>query len=699
MESNAQKFQKSANQKALVIWMLLNIILSVSYAIEIVKGLRTAGYYIIFMLVCWIPFAVGLILLKIKGRAAQYYKDVVVIGYGILYVFVLFTTHSTLAFVYILPLTSMLILFKNRNFMLRCGVATMIGIVASIIKNFLSGMSGAADITAYEIQVASVFMCYVGYVLSINHLNFTDGAMLHQVEDNLKKVVETIATVKTASTSVVDGVTVVRELADENKASADAVVGSMETLAQNNTVLRDKADSSMEMTHKISKQGANVAELVEKMVQLTNESMVHAKSSSEELTDVVASTNSMAELANELEGILKDFKEQFDMVKSEVGTIEGINRQTNLLALNASIEAARAGEAGKGFAVVANEIRDLSMGTQNSSSRILTALGHLENTSDNMTDSITQTLKLIHVTLDKIKQVSASVSSISGDSTQIGNSVLVIRDSMDEVENSNKSMVDNMKQICDVMEVMTENVEGADQNTRVMRSKYDETMRSVGKIEEVVGKLVEELGAGGFMSIHDIKPGMWVSVTPSKTPNKEYKAEIISSFEDGVFTRKLLLGKRELVLEKDETYQLLIVVDNMLYKWENVKIALQKDTTYKINVMANPAVYNRRKYPRLPMDNPCEIKLQSEKGSYNGRMVNLSANGFAIATRAEQVGAAKGREIEIKIEGFDLLKEQTLTGHIIRVSNNDGEFILGCRMPEDYLDIRDYVNQKMQGGK
>lgn len=679
--------------------MLLNIILSVSYAIEIVKGLRTVGYYIIFMLVCWIPFAVGLILLKIKGRAAQYYKDVVVIGYGILYVFVLFTTHSTLAFVYILPLTSMLILFKNRNFMLRCGVATMIGIVASIIKNFLSGMSGAADITAYEIQVASVFMCYVGYVLSINHLNFTDGAMLHQVEDNLKKVVETIATVKNASTSVVDGVTVVRELADENKASADAVVGSMETLAQNNTVLRDKADSSMEMTHKISKQGANVAELVEKMVQLTNESMVHAKSSSEELTDVVASTNSMAELANELEGILKDFKEQFDMVKSEVGTIEGINRQTNLLALNASIEAARAGEAGKGFAVVANEIRDLSMGTQNSSSRILTALGHLENTSDNMTDSITQTLKLIHVTLDKIKQVSASVSSISGDSTQIGNSVLVIRDSMDEVENSNKSMVDNMKQICDVMEVMTENVEGADQNTRVMRSKYDETMRSVGKIEEVVGKLVEELGAGGFMSIHDIKPGMWVSVTPSKTPNKEYKAEIIGSFEDGVFTRKLLLGKRELVLEKDETYQLLIVVDNMLYKWENVKIALQKDTTYKINVMANPAVYNRRKYPRLPMDNPCEIKLQSEKGSYNGRMVNLSANGFAIATRAEQIGAAKGREIEIKIEGFDLLKEQTLTGHIIRVSNNDGEFILGCRMPEDYLDIRDYVNQKMQGGK
>ena len=442
-----------------------------------------------------------------------------------------------------------------------------------------------------------------------------------------------------------------------------------------------------------------LTEMAEKGADVSNEVMDRAKNLCNKT--VTASNRTMEMYTNVKEKSEKAIEgsKAVEKINELTNTIMEISSQTGLLALNASIEAARAGEAGKGFAVVANEIRDLSMGTQNSSSRILTALGHLENTSDNMTDSITQTLKLIHVTLDKIKQVSASVSSISGDSTQIGNSVLVIRDSMDEVENSNKSMVDNMKQICDVMEVMTENVEGADQNTRVMRSKYDETMRSVGKIEEVVGKLVEELGAGGFMSIHDIKPGMWVSVTPSKTPNKEYKAEIIGSFEDGVFTRKLLLGKRELVLEKDETYQLLIVVDNMLYKWENVKIALQKDTTYKINVMANPAVYNRRKYPRLPMDNPCEIKLQSEKGSYNGRMVNLSANGFAIATRAEQIGAAKGREIEIKIEGFDLLKEQTLTGHIIRVSNNDGEFILGCRMPEDYLDIRDYVNQKMQGGK
>ena len=143
MNSREEQFKKSANQKALVIWMLLNIILTISYAIEIVKGLRTIGYYVVFMLVAWIPFLIGLTILKLKGKSTDIYKDVVAVGYGVLYLFVLFTTQSVLAFVYILPLTSMLILYKNRNYMLRYGIFTMVGIIAAIVKNMLLGMTAA----------------------------------------------------------------------------------------------------------------------------------------------------------------------------------------------------------------------------------------------------------------------------------------------------------------------------------------------------------------------------------------------------------------------------------------------------------------------------------------------------------------------------------------------------------------------------
>ena len=386
------------------------------------------------------------------------------------------------------------------------------------------------------------------------------------------------------------------------------------------------------MTQKISTQGANVADLIEKMVELTDESMVHAKSSTDELTDVVESTNTVAGLANELEGILKEFREQFDMAKKEIGTIDGINNKTNLLALNASIEAARAGEAGKGFAVVANEIRELSLGTKNSSNSIWTALEHLEETSEKMTDSITQTITLIHAVLGKITQVNSSVASIADDSTQLGSSIQVIKDSMTEVEDSNKSMVDNMKQICDVMEVMTSSVQKADQNTRVMRSKYDETMHSVGKIEETVGGLIEELGVGGFMSLEDIRPGMWVSVIDGQNPDKEYKASILEVTGQYIMTGKLTAMGAVLEPQKTKKYGLFIVVDNMLYKWESIAISMTKDERFKIQISGTPTVHNRRKYPRMPLKNACEVKLASMTTTYDARMVNLSANGFAIAS-------------------------------------------------------------------
>lgn len=64
------------------------------------------------------------------------------------------------------------------------------------------------------------------------------------------------------------------------------------------------------------------------------------------------------------------------------------------------------------------------------------------------------------------------------------------------------------KQICDTMEVMTECINQSDEASRTMLSKYEESSVNVDKIESVVGKLMEELGSGGFMGIGDAQPGM-----------------------------------------------------------------------------------------------------------------------------------------------------------------------------------------------
>lgn len=89
----------------------------------------------------------------------------------------------------------------------------------------------------YEMQVVCVVFSYVCYILSIDHMCESDGALTDSIKANLDRVIKTISQVKTASMSVVDGVTVVRKLADENKKGAGNVVDGMEKLTMNNDIL------------------------------------------------------------------------------------------------------------------------------------------------------------------------------------------------------------------------------------------------------------------------------------------------------------------------------------------------------------------------------------------------------------------------------------------------------------------------------
>ena len=63
--------------------------------------------------------------------------------------------------------------------------------------------------------------------------------------------------------------------------------------------------------------------------------------------------------------------------------------------------------------------------------------------------------------------------------------------------------------------------------------------------------------------------------------------------------------------------------------------------------------------------------------------------------REKELADAIGELVELKIEGFDLLGEESLQGTIIRSSDNDGIFHVGCRMASDHEEIEAYVREKM----
>lgn len=109
-------FKEKANRKARKIWLIFALLLSANYGSDVANGLQKADYYIIFLILCWLPIILGEILLRVKGFTTDTYKYDLVIGYGIFYTFVVSTTASPIAFTYILPVTSLLVLYKKQAF-------------------------------------------------------------------------------------------------------------------------------------------------------------------------------------------------------------------------------------------------------------------------------------------------------------------------------------------------------------------------------------------------------------------------------------------------------------------------------------------------------------------------------------------------------------------------------------------------------
>ena len=687
-------FKEKANRKARKIWIVFAVLLSANYGSDASGGLYPTTSYLIFLALCWLPLIFGEVLLRVKGWATELYRYDLVIGYGIFYTFVICTTASPIAFTYILPVTSLLVLYKNRKFMINCGIANALIIVGAAVYRYMLGFNSASDMKNYQLQLSCIILCYICYVMSIRHLNESDGAMTDSIRADLHRVVTTVEQVKSSSNIILDGITVVRELASENKHGSDIVMLGMNELTDNNNMLQDHTTSSTQMTSDIRAQVENVVALIREMVTLVEKTQSHSGVSAEDLKSLVNTAATMSQLSTELENVLENFRQEFEMVKQETGTIEKITNQTNLLALNASIEAARAGEAGRGFAVVAEQIRTLSTETHASSEQIRDALSRLDATSAKMTSSIEETLKLIQITLEKVTQTGDNINQIASDSVQLGNHIQVVDNAIKEVENSNTQLVSNMEQVSNIVDTITTCITHSSRTSERMLSKYQETADNINTIEDVMENMMCDLGIGGFMGIEDVKPGMKIDLQLVGQEDVQYLGELIEQIPEGL----LVSCQKKLTINGSASCMLQVTAGNILYCWDKAAISPAPESgehAFKITITTRPRINNRRKYPRMDLNNTCTIKFKNSDTEYAATMENISANGFAFLATDKIFTQSKNAEIIITIHDFALPNHNELEGRIIRCSDDNGLYIVGCQMPEDNFYILEYVENNL----
>ena len=209
--------------------------------------------------------------------------------------------------------------------------------------------------------------------------------------------------------------------------------------------------------------------------------------------------------------------------------------------------------------------------------------------------SISETVELIQVNIEKVSNVNQSVTNITNDATSLGENIKVVDSAVKEVETSNQTLTDNMHQVGEVMEVMTQSINGAELTTRTMLSKYEASAKSALDIESVVGKLMEELGVGGFMGVQDVKPGMKITIALNDdSSKKEYAGEVADCSGKDLFVTAES-GVKDFADKKNrhELCKLHIVVDNVLYYWDDIGMTLRSirsDRVKKvsINCILNP---------------------------------------------------------------------------------------------------------------
>lgn len=338
-------------------------LLTLAYILELIKGSRSIPYFIVFLILAEGP-VLACSMVYHKNKESKAIRYLIAITYLILYAMLVFTAHSSLPFVYFIPMAIVFTLYQSVKFSMLFGLGYVLINVVDIIRKAVTVGYAADEIPDLEIRIALVAatLFFVEVTTGIN--NQINKNKQKEIENEKDKAEKLLNEVMRLSAELSQGIAQVDSHMSVLGTSTEKMGTAMEEVSAGTQETADSVQNQLVRTEEIQRLIENVREVGEHIrsgMETASEEVQNGMENMNALEEQSAKSGKANERVVELMGELQEKAEQMNAI---ITVINGVANRTGMLALNASIEAARAGDAGKGFAVVATQVSELAAQTK-----------------------------------------------------------------------------------------------------------------------------------------------------------------------------------------------------------------------------------------------------------------------------------------------------------------------------------------------
>jgi methyl-accepting chemotaxis protein len=474
---------------------IVDALLILGYLAEVMKGARSLGYFLLFSAIVLIPMLIATYIFTRDSKSILI-RYITLIGFFVMYTFVMFTSNRIIVYSYIFPIISIYILYYNLRFIVTALIASLsLNVIRIGYMIIFLGMSTGESVTQYTVQLASTVLFVFTLIVTTRLSNKFNSENIENITLQGNKQKE-----------IADDVLAIASVLDNNSHKVGDIVAELSSNIQNmSSALKEISQGADDTTQSLQRQTEltmTIQSTIESTSALSNQlrfisedTVTGVNHGLETMNNLSSKTHIVEDETERAYKAMVELKEKSNTIETISKMISDISEQTNLLSLNAAIESARAGDVGKGFAVVSEEIGKLAEQSHNSAVDIARIVSELKVRADN---SLQAVKKLREINSEEAKYVSDTEHAFKEITIRMGDvntTVKEVERSVNEVVESNNQMVERIESISSVAEetsASTEEARGMIQQSldkaEVAQSVVEELLETAKRMRKYTGE-------------------------------------------------------------------------------------------------------------------------------------------------------------------------------------------------------------------